>query len=348
MIHAPKDRKKAVVARLDSSLTTVEAATFLGGSEFNWGLGKNEDIAHCLSIDGEGNVWVAGRTHQPDFPVTQGSLDQTHNGGGDVFLSKLDADLKNLLVSTYIGGNQNEAPTDMLFDNQGNIYLLGWTFSHDFPMAATGYKTSHSQEEDDGFVLKLNADASKILGGTFIGGTYDGSGYGDDVPSAMALSPDNSILRVVGRTESENFPTTPNCFDSLIDYDGTVYRPAGVIERHDRKNGDNETDDYGDGFYMVFNGNLTNLVYSTFIGGDKCEYLDAILINGDDIIVAGQTDSLDFPGITTKDVTQISRGVLLRFRDETDETPPGGSDSNVVGGSSGGGGGGCFVSSFQR
>jgi hypothetical protein len=273
----------------------------------------------------------------------------TYNGEGDVFLCKLDQDLKTLLVSTYIGGSQNEAPTDMLLDKQGNIYLLGWTFSHDFPMATTGYKTSHSQEEDDGFVLKLNADASEILAGTFIGGTYDGDGYGDDVPSAMALSVDNSVLRVVGRTESENFPTTPNCFDSLIASDGIMPGgTAGANERHDFTNGDQEGSDYGDGFYTVFNSGLTNLVYSTFIGGEKCEYLDAILINGDDIIIAGETSSLDFPGITTDDVERSSRGVLLRFRDETGENPPGGSDSNSVGSSSGGGGGGCFVSSFER
>jgi hypothetical protein len=270
------------VARLDNSLSPLLAATYLGGNEFSNKLYQNEDIAYCLAIDDDGNVWVAGRTHQPDFPVTQGSLDQTHNGGDDVFFSKLDPDLSRLFISTFIGG------------------------------------------------------------------TYDGSGYGDDVPSAMALSADNSVLRVVGRTESENFPTTPNCFDSLIDVDGTVYRPAGVIERHDPANGDQEPSDYGDGFYMVLNGNLANLVYSTFIGGDSCEYLDAILINGDDIIVAGQTTSLVFPGITTDDVHQLYRGVLLRFRDETGETPPGGSNSNSVGGSSGGGGGGCFAQVTRR
>jgi hypothetical protein len=345
----PDNRKKAVVARLDNSLSSLQAATYLGGNEFSNELYQNEDIACCLAIDGDGNVWVAGRTHQPDFPVTQGSFDQTHNGGGDVFLSKLDPDLKQLLVSTYIGGSKNDAPTDMLFDNKGDIYLLGWTFSQDFPMPATGYKTAYSQEEDDGFILKLSADASKILAGTIIGGTYDGSGYGDDVPTAMALSSDNSVLRVVGRTESENFPTTPKCFDPLIDDDGRPSGIAGVVSnRHDGRNGDEDTSDCGDGFYAVFTSDLTKLVYSTFIGGKMGEYLDAILINGDDIIVAGETTSLDFPGITTDDVTQLSRGVLLRFRDETGDTPPGGSDSNVVGGSSGGGGGGCFVSSFQR
>jgi hypothetical protein len=344
----PQDRKKAVVARLDKDLTTVQAATFLGGSEFSNGLYQNEDIAYCLAMDGD-NIWVAGRTHQPDFPVTQGSFDQTYNGGGDVFLSKLDKDLKELLLSTYIGGSQIEAPTDMLLDKQSNIYLLGWTFSHDFPMPATGYKPSHSQEEDDGFVLKLNADASEILAGTFIGGTYDGSGHGDDVPAAMALSADNSVLRVVGRTESENFPITPDCFDSIIDDDGTPNDIAGAnLDRHDPRNGDEEANDYGDGFYTVFNSVLTDLVYSTYIGGRSCEYLDAILINGDDIIIAGETTSLGFPGISTDDVHQSSRGVLLRFRDETDEAPPGGSDNNPVDSSSGGGGGGCFVQVLRR
>jgi hypothetical protein len=54
--------------------------------------------------------------------------------------------------------------------------------------------------------------------------------------------------------------------------------------------------------------------------------------------------TLDFPGITTNDVDQFSRGVLLRFKDGSGETP-GSPDNNSVGSSSGGGG--CFVSNCQ-
>jgi hypothetical protein len=57
--------------------------------------------------------------------------------------------------------------------------------------------------------------------------------------------------------------------------------------------------------------------------------------------------TLDFPGITTNDVEQFSRGVLLRFKDGSGETP-GSPDNNSVGSSSGGGGsGGCSVSNCQ-
>jgi hypothetical protein len=344
----PQDRTKAVVVKLDNDLSTVMSATYLGGSEYGDELPRNEDKAYCLGIDGQGNLWIAGRTTHPNFPVTNGCLYTKYNGQGDVFLCKMDPDLKQLYVATYIGGSNDEAPKDILFDAQGDMYLLGWTFSNNFPMAEVGYKTTHSQEEDDGFILKLNTAADKIIAGTFIGGTYDGSGFGDDVPAAMALSNDNKVLRIVGRTESENFPTTPKCFDSIIDTDGTPNGPSSnVSDRHSSFDNDEDGGDFGDGFYMAFNRDLTRLIYSTFIGGGSCEYLDSILIYGDDIIIAGETNSMDFPGITTNDGSLSSRGVLLRFRDGSGEIP-GGSDSNSIGGSSGGGGGGCFISSCKH
>jgi hypothetical protein len=355
---APSHQKKAVVARLDNDLAEVQAATFLGGSVDD-SLDKNEDVAHCLAIDSQGNVWVAGRTNQPDFPVTAGGLDPSYNGEGDVFLSKLDPDLTQLLVSTHIGGSQNEAPTDMLLDGQDNLYLLGWTFSGDFPIPAGGYDTSYGNAAEDGFVLALNPAADQILAGTFLGGTFDGRHpeFGDDIPSAMALSGDGSQLLVVGRTESTNFPTTPGCRDATLDYtdaanDGNQDTVAASAGPSRDTTGDT---DWGDGFIAALSGDLTRLIYSTYIGGWGCDYLDAVLINGDDIIVAGESQSAStFPLIKDPDpgnplTSHFSDGVLLRFNEnETPNDPNAVPDPSSGSASGGGGGGGCFISNCRR
>lgn len=315
----PIYQNKGVVARLDNNLSSVQTATYIGGSVDD-DLDRYEDVVHRMALDSKGDLWIAGRTTQPDFPVTPDCLDNSYNGKGDVFLSKLDSELQTLLISTHIGGNEDEAPTDVLLDSQGNLYLLGWTFSSNFPIPETGYDTSYGNMEEDGFIIKLNETATRILAGTFLGGTYDPliKNRGDDVPAAMALAADDSQLLVVGRTESENFPITEGCLDAVID-DIDISSP-----------GRNDAPDlnYGDGFISALSGDLSTLLYSTFVGGNGCEYLDAVLVNGNDIIIGGETQTGEFPMAPAENNTP--RAVLMRFATENEEPEEG--DVNNDGG----------------
>ncbi|MCM8816201.1 MAG: SBBP repeat-containing protein [Candidatus Omnitrophica bacterium] len=90
------------VARYDKTqplvIDPLLASTFLGGS--NW------DEASSIAIDEDGNIFVTGVRESPDFPTTAGAYDTTFNGGyNDVFISKLNNGLTNLLASTFLGGS---------------------------------------------------------------------------------------------------------------------------------------------------------------------------------------------------------------------------------------------------
>jgi hypothetical protein len=122
------------------------------------------------------------RTHIPSYGrVTLGHItpniriDLKAHGEDDVFLARLDADLTQLRFATYIGGDTTDVPTDLILNAAGELYLLGWTISADFPVPAGGYGTSYGLHEEDGFILKLNAAGDKIQAGPFLGGAYDGS-----------------------------------------------------------------------------------------------------------------------------------------------------------------------------
>ena len=337
---------KGAIAKLDSNLSTVLSATWLGGKECD--KAECQDVIHCMAFDDDGNLWVAGHTTYPDFPVTDGCLDDSYDGDGDIFLSKLDPDLSQLLISTYIGGIREEEPTDIEFDDQGNIYLLGWTYSSGFPMPDDGYMSVHSQYEEDGFILKLPPSADEILAGTFIGGAYDGESWGDDAPAAMVFSADGSKLHVVGRTESAAFPTTSDCYADVVEAGIDRSSHIGFEVAWER---DPDDRNWGDGFLATFSADLTQLLYSSFLGGEAWDYLDDVLINGNDIIIAGETGSTKlFPMIEVDEIGSLSRGVLLRFSDTattptdpTDPADPGSADNS---GDGGGGGGGCFVSTI--
>jgi hypothetical protein len=208
--------------------------------------------------------------------------------------------------------------------------------------------------ENDGFILKLSANADQILAGTFLGATdviaFD---HGDDIPAAMALTSDETELVVVGRTESQGFPVTPGCLDNV---NVTTYSPTDLKTRgsggwisNQQPGGIHK----GDGFVTVLSSDLTSMLSSTLIGGDYVEYLDDVLFNGQDMIVSGETHSggrgfplLDYPD-EDDDEIGVYRAVVLRFAaggtidpDNPNSTP------SATGSSGGGGGGGCFLTSL--
>jgi hypothetical protein len=74
----------AFVARLNAAGSALDYATFLGGSESDYGNG--------IAVDGTGRAYVAGYTRSSNFPTTPGAFDRTFNGSIDAFVSKLNLD----------------------------------------------------------------------------------------------------------------------------------------------------------------------------------------------------------------------------------------------------------------
>ena len=114
------------------------------------------------------------------------------------------------------------------------------------------------------FVIKLDPDATTLLGGTFLGGSEVEYGFGVTVD-------DSGRIYVTGHTYSDNFPTT-----------GT---PIGKYKRAFR-----------DAFLSVFNPDLTTLLYSTFLGGDLNDSGYGLDVDyAGNIFVTGETSSDNFP-----------------------------------------------------
>jgi hypothetical protein len=308
---APEGQAKAFVAELSNDLTTLKAATLLGGNKARY---DSDDEAYDLAIDRDGNVWVAGQSNSDDFPVTRGCVGPRYSGKGDIFVSKLDPGLSRLLASTYLGGMNQEMATAIILDKKGNAFVGGWTESPDLPMVPGCFDTTYSHEEEDAFIVKLSSDLKKLMAATFLGGDYDASGYGDDLLSAMALSANGKLLGVTGRTESENFPVTSKCYKNYTSDNDTAFGNENHRNEKKPRESSSEDEDYGDGFITLFNADLTQCRYSTYLGGDNLEYTDDILFDGDDLLVSGISYSYDFPRITTKEENKTyARGFAIRF-----------------------------------
>jgi len=172
-----------------------------------------------------------------------------------------------LIYSTYIGGSDYDIANDMALDNDGNVYLVGFTSSADFPTSATAYNDTYYGPSDDVIVMKLSTDGSTILYSTFIGGNGTDLGYGIEIDDA-------GCAYITGCTDSYNFPT-------VSAYDDTY----------------NGKDAYlGDGFVLKLSSDGSSILYSTFFGGSGDDIARVLTLDAtNNIILNGETFSSDFP-----------------------------------------------------
>src|SRR3989338_6670718 len=179
----------AFVSKLDSTLSSLSASTFIGSSD--------DEVSEAITLDSSGNVYITGETSLTDYPTVSG-YDSSHNGSDDAFVSKLDSTLSSLLASTFIGGTADEPSFGITLDNSTNVYITGDTYSTDYP-TVSGYDSSHNGS-DDAFVSKLDSTLSSLSASTFIGS----SDFDESV--AIALDSFDNVY-ITGLTNSTDYPT---------------------------------------------------------------------------------------------------------------------------------------------
>lgn len=135
-------------------------STYLGGT--------TGTDANAIAVDSAGNAYFTGSTNSTDFPANQDALQPMHGGGGDVYISKLNADGSALVYSTYLGGSGNESGRAIALDSGGNVYLTGETDSANFPTQAA-VQTMRGGGTDV-FAVKLNSAGNALVYSTYLGG----------------------------------------------------------------------------------------------------------------------------------------------------------------------------------
>jgi type IX secretion system substrate protein/beta-propeller repeat-containing protein len=129
-----------------------------------WAVALASADGYSIAVDAAGNVYTTGyfANASTDFDPGPGTVNLTHAGNADIFVSKLDAS-GNFVWAKGIGGADAEVGSSLALDATGNIYITGsFQNSVDFdPGAGTNILTSVSGTSDM-YVSKLDASGNLV------------------------------------------------------------------------------------------------------------------------------------------------------------------------------------------
>ncbi len=268
------------VSKFDPALSMLIASTFIGG--------PSVDEATDIALDDEGNVMITGTTIG-DFPVEEGLVDIYDPADGGIFFVKMVPDLSIIAGSGRIGGSENERQPSICIDDEGQIYLSGWSSSADLPTTSNGQFRTFSGE-NDGFIYILDAEMKRILHGTYFGGR----GY--EYSHSMVLDEEGAIY-ITGETTSPDFPVTKGAYDRLFGGEPDVfimkYGNFSIPEPPTITRGSS-----GDGFVNIswlpgFNGGMDIKEFRIYRGGSE---LDMVMVASLDHGIRQLNDTSVFNG----------------------------------------------------
>jgi uncharacterized repeat protein (TIGR01451 family) len=249
------------VTKLNPAGSSVLYSTYVGGSGTDRGDG--------LFVDRSSEaVYVVGRVDalSVDFPTTAGAFATTYRGGDfDAFVLKLNPAGNSLAYSTFLGGEENDSAVGVAADSNGNAYVTGGTRSHGFPTTTNAFQFTVAGDTD-AYLLKFNAAGSAILYSTLLGG-----GATDRGSSVKIDNAGNAYL--VGYTSSQDFPTE-SAFQNSV---------AGSFDAFIGKIDTNAS-------------GVSSLAFCSYLGGTTDDKGYGLSLDpSNDMYVAGQTNSTDFP-----------------------------------------------------
>lgn len=244
-------------------------STFIGGTQSGSQVGG-------VTLDAAGDVYITGTTSAADFSVTPGVYANT----GNVFVMKISNAGDRIMLSTFIGSGGTGLA--IAVGGDGAITVGGSAISDGFPPTPGAIQTTcvcgpyhtggfpgNGGIYEAGFVLRMNADGSRLLWSTYLGG-----GQGEPGPvQAIALTSDGGVV-VAGVAQGSDFPVTPGAFQ-------TTNRASGGGQAL---------------FVTRLNSTGTVLKYSTLLSGSVSEQFGGLQLDAEDHAwVTGTTSSPDFP-----------------------------------------------------
>jgi Beta-propeller repeat/Abnormal spindle-like microcephaly-assoc'd, ASPM-SPD-2-Hydin len=221
----------------------------------------------AVTLDANGNAYVAGTTNTSNFPATQGAYLTTNSPvpeGTIGFVTKF-ASAGTLDYSTYIYGSSGNpiGIGAIAVDASGSAYITG-TVSSDgtFPITSTGICNPGIYDCSYTFVSKFDPTASTLLYSTFLGPNNLAS------PQSIAVDARNNAY-VLATTNSATFGTN-----------NAMQGQAGGWDM----------------LLVEIDASAATELFATYLGASGSDFASGIAVDANgSIYVAGFTNSADFP-----------------------------------------------------
>jgi uncharacterized protein (TIGR03437 family) len=154
------------VTKLNASLSQIVYSTYVTGS-----FGASPA---AISIDSQGQAFVAGTTNSPDYPTTSNTFQPSYIAGAPPppeiclfgcivpppasgYVTQLNSAGTGLVYSTYFSGTQTDTITSAVFTANG-IYLSGSAGSPDLP----GFDGFPAQCLPQTYATRMSTDATEV------------------------------------------------------------------------------------------------------------------------------------------------------------------------------------------
>jgi hypothetical protein len=231
-----------LVVKLTADLSSIVWSSYLGGSGF--------DAAYSIKFDNDKNIVLAGGTTSSNFPATAGSYQSVFNGIVDGWIARVSADGSSVMNATFTGTLSFDQVYFVDLNANGNVFCYGQTAGH-MPITSGVYRNVNSGQ----FLQKFSPDLSTLEFSTVFGSaSTSGLVIPNISPTAFLVNDcDNIYMAGWGgfvNSSSETGFWQSNTHGMPITSDAYQKTTSG-----------------SDFYFMVLNGDATELVYSTYLGG---------------------------------------------------------------------------------
>lgn len=225
-----------------------------------WGTyfgGSGNDRAYSIKTDPNGNVIAAGYTGSATGIANTGAYQTTIASLYDGFIIKFNSSGARQW-STYVGGNGSDYLYGLTSNNNGDIFVTGYTLSTSGIATIGAFQTT--QTSSDAFIVKFNSSGGRLWG-TYYGGNQL------DCATGIALDIAGNVY-ITGYTFSTTGIATTGAFHTI--YGGGT----------------------NDAFVAKFNSTGTTRLWGTYFGGsgDDIAYGIATGVVGN-VFIVGKTAS---------------------------------------------------------
>jgi gliding motility-associated-like protein len=176
------------ITHLNSDGSSLLGSTYIGGSD-NDGLNSTneeptenilrynyaDEVRGEIEIDANNNIYIGSCTRSLDFPTSNNTFQPSYGGGDlDGCIFKFDNSLKNLIWSSFLGGEEHDAIYSIALDDSLNMFCSGGTNSTLFPVSQNAYQNTFQGGRSDGFITHITSNGQQKISSTYYGSNeYD-------------------------------------------------------------------------------------------------------------------------------------------------------------------------------